>query len=134
MPRKKPSGPDPVDVHVGARVRARRKMLGLSQTQLGKDLGITFQQVQKCERGANRIGASRLFRISAALDVPVTYFFEGAENMLAGISSPKSNVAADALEKNETVELLSAYYQISDPRIRQKVLGLARLLASADPD
>ena len=122
--------PDPVDVHVGQRVRARRKMLGLSQTQLGKDLGVTFQQVQKYERGTNRIGSSRLFRLSAALDVPVAYFFEGAETKMSGYNPVPEGLDADAFEKQETLELVEAYYRIADPRVRKKVLGLARLLAS----
>jgi transcriptional regulator with XRE-family HTH domain len=122
--------PDPVDVHVGQRVRARRKMLGLSQTQLGKELGVTFQQVQKYERGTNRIGSSRLFKMAGTLDVPVAYFFEGAETKLPGYNDSISTVEADAFERQETQELVEAYYRIADPRIRKKVLGLARLLAS----
>lgn len=80
-------GPDPIDVHVGSRVRQRRKMLGLSQTQLANELGLTFQQVQKYERGTNRIGSSKLWRISKTLDVPVNYFFEGLpDNKFANMS------------------------------------------------
>lgn len=122
--------PDPIDVHVGQRVRARRKMLGLSQTQLGKELGVTFQQVQKYERGTNRIGSSRLFRMSTTLDVPVAYFFEGAETKLPGYSDAVGSLDGDAFDRQETQELVEAYYRIADPRIRKKVLGLARLLAS----
>ncbi|WP_417452185.1 helix-turn-helix domain-containing protein [Kordiimonas sp.] len=122
--------PDPIDVHVGQRVRARRKMLGLSQTQLGTELGVTFQQVQKYERGTNRIGSSRLFRMSTTLDVPVAYFFEGAETKLPGYNAAGEGVDGDAFERQETQELVEAYYRIADPRIRKKVLGLARLLAS----
>jgi len=122
--------PDPVDIHVGQRVRARRKMLGLSQTQLGKELGVTFQQVQKYERGTNRIGSSRLFRMSTTLDVPVAYFFEGAETKLPGYNDAMGALDGDAFDRQETKELVEAYYRIADPRIRKKVLGLARLLAS----
>ncbi len=122
--------PDPIDVHVGQRVRARRKMLGLSQTQLGEELGVTFQQVQKYERGTNRIGSSRLFRMSSTLDVPVAYFFEGAETKLPEYNESIEALSAETFEKQETQELVEAYYRISDPRIRKKVLGLARLLAS----
>ena len=122
--------PDPVDVHVGQRVRARRKMLGLSQTQLGKDLGVTFQQVQKYERGTNRIGSSRLFKMSTTLDVPVAYFFEGAETKLPGYNESLEALNGEAFERQETQELVEAYYRIADPRIRKKVLGLARLLSS----
>jgi len=122
--------PDPVDVHVGQRVRVRRKMLGYSQTQLGNELGVTFQQVQKYERGTNRIGSSRLFRMAAALDVPVSYFFEGAETKLPGYQESVEAIDADTFAKPETQELVEAYYRISDPRVRKKVLGLARLLSS----
>lgn len=121
-------GPHPIDVHVGQRVRARRKMLGMSQTQLGEQLGVTFQQVQKYERGTNRIGSSRLFQMSTTLDVPVAYFFEGAETKLPGYNASEQN-PADHFEKQETLDLVEAYYRIADPRIRQKVMGLARLLA-----
>ncbi|WND01694.1 helix-turn-helix transcriptional regulator [Temperatibacter marinus] len=121
--------PDPVDTYVGGRVRARRKMLGLSQTQLGEELGVTFQQVQKYERGTNRIGSSRLFRMATALDVPVAYFFEGAETSLPGYSDSVV-LDEDTFQREETQELVQAYYRINDPRIRKKVLGLARLLSS----
>lgn len=124
------NGPDPIDVHVGHRVRARRKMLGLSQTQLGQELGVTFQQVQKYERGTNRIGSSRLFKMSTTLDVPVAYFFEGAETKMPGYSAPSDAMGEGVFEREETQELVDAYYRIADPRIRKKVLGLARLLSS----
>ncbi|WP_374763771.1 helix-turn-helix domain-containing protein [Yunchengibacter salinarum] len=130
MTMEEAKGPDPIDIHVGQRVRARRKMLGMSQTQLGKDLGVTFQQVQKYERGTNRIGSSRLFRISNALDVPVSYFFEGAETKMPGYDPVPEGIDGDTFEKQETQELVEAYYRIADPRIRKKVLGLARLLSS----
>lgn len=123
-------GPDPVDIHVGQRVRARRKMLGLSQTQLGQELGVTFQQVQKYERGTNRIGSSRLFRMSSTLDVPIGYFFEGAETKMPGYNSIEDTMGDGVFEREETQELVDAYYRIGDPRIRKKVLGLARLLSS----
>ncbi|MCJ9430358.1 helix-turn-helix domain-containing protein [Kordiimonas marina] len=129
-PETNVKNPDPIDVHVGQRVRARRKMLGLSQTQLGKELGVTFQQVQKYERGTNRIGSSRLFKMSTTLDVPVAYFFEGAETKLPGYNESVEALGEDAFDKQETQELVEAYYRIADPRIRKKVLGLARLLSS----
>lgn len=121
--------PDPVDIYVGERVRMRRKMLSMSQTELGKHLGVTFQQVQKYEKGTNRMGSSRLFRVSTALDVPVSFFFEGAETKLPGYK-PLANFEEDKkiFEKPETIELVEAYYRIADPRIRKKVVGLARLL------
>jgi transcriptional regulator with XRE-family HTH domain len=89
-----PSGkPNPVDVHVGARVRLRRTLLGLSQERLGEAIGLTFQQVQKYERGANRIGASRLYDLSRVLDVPVSFFFEDMDDQTAAMS-PR-NVTTD---------------------------------------
>ena len=122
--------PDPIDVHVGQRVRARRKMMGYSQTQLGKELGVTFQQVQKYERGMNRIGSSRLFRIAGALDVPISYFFEGADAHVEGELQVGEMIDTEAFLREETQDLVKAYYRISDPRVRKKVLGLARLLAT----
>ena len=83
LPLPQQKAPSPTDQHVGSRVRMRRKMLGMSQEQLAEALGITYQQVQKCEQGANRIGASRLQQISHILQVPVAFFFEGAPNALA---------------------------------------------------
>ena len=91
LPRKK--APNPTDQHVGARVRMRRKMLAMSQEQLAEALGITYQQVQKCEKGANRIGASRLQQISHILQVPVAFFFEGAPNASAPHGSNGSALA-----------------------------------------
>ena len=120
--------PDPIDVHVGMRVRARRKMLGMSQSALAATLGCTFQQVQKNERGTNRIGSSRLFQIAATLDVPVSYFFEGAETKLPGYNAQMED--GDVFEREETKELVEAFYRISDPRVRKKIVGLARLMAS----
>ncbi len=127
---KATNGPNPVDIHVGERVRLRRKMLGLSQTQLANELGVTFQQVQKYERGTNRIGSSRLFHISIVLDVPISYFFEQAETKLPGYNATAVEVDSTIMEKQETREILEAYYKISDPRIRKKVLSLAQLLSS----
>src|SRR5579872_3514428 len=113
----------PVDVHVGKRLRQRRTILGLSQEAIGNAIGVTFQQVQKYERGVNRMGSSRLFEFSKILSVPVSYFFEGLEKV-AGQSTSQSGVAEDALtfehEKistRETLEIMRAYYRISDPHI-----------------
>ncbi len=121
--------PDPIDVHVGQRMRVRRKMLNMTQTELGKALGVTFQQVQKYERGTNRIGCSRLFHMGVALDVEISYFFEGAETKLPGyVKTTPDVLGSTIIETQETQELLAAYYKIADPRIRKKVLGLAKLL------
>jgi len=137
--------PNPIDVHVGARVRLRRTLMGMSQEKLGEAIGLTFQQVQKYERGANRVGASRLFDLSRVLDVPVSFFFE---DMPDGVSkqSPRlisAGVVEEALEapgsdpmtKRETLELVRAYYRITDPLVRRRIFDLAKVLAKAsEPD
>ena len=129
---------NPVDVHVGARVRMRRTLLGLSQEKLGDALGLTFQQVQKYERGANRIGASRLYQISQVLDVPVSYFFDELPNAVVEQSGPSQvaesgdmTTGRDPMAKRETLELVRAYYRIFDPRIRRKVFELVKSLGHA---
>jgi transcriptional regulator with XRE-family HTH domain len=133
------SKPDPVDIHVGSRVRQRRTLLGLSQEKLGEALGLTFQQVQKYERGANRIGASRLHQISRILDVPVSYFFEdlSAEvlsrpiSRAAGLGETSVEFKHDPMAKRETLELVRAYYRITDPRVRRRVFELTKTLGKA---
>ena len=118
--RQKGDKPNPIDIHVGSRVRLRRNMLGLSQEKLGEAIGLTFQQVQKYERGANRIGASRLHDLSRVLDVPVSFFFDDmdpvrAPAIPAGFAEPPAEAFdSDPLRKRETVELVSAYYRIED--------------------
>ncbi len=137
-----PSGqPNPIDVHVGTRVRLRRTLLGMSQEKLGEALGLTFQQVQKYERGANRIGSSRLFDLSRVLDVPVSFFFDDmsdetksqAPSLLlgGGLEEPPQTFDHDPLTKRETLELVRAYYRISDPQVRKRVYELAKALAEA---
>ena len=119
--------PDPIDVHVGQRVRARRQVLGLSQSQLGAELGVTFQQVQKYERGTNRIGSSRLFRISRVLDVPISYFFDEYSGEVGGRAMDAEDQAG-GVPRRETDELVRAYYRIREPRLRKQLLGLARMI------
>ena len=123
------STPNPIDVHVGSRVRQRRTLLGLSQEKLGEALGLTFQQVQKYERGANRIGASRLFDISRVLNAPIPYFFEDLADGDAAEEAMEDANAAGLLTKRETLELVRAYYKISDPAIRKRLFELARSLS-----
>ena len=132
-------GPNPVDVHVGGRVRLRRTLLGMSQERLGDALGLTFQQVQKYERGANRIGASRLFHLSRILDVPVSYFFDDivVETSAGkvggmGMSEEGSDYEPDPLAKRETLELVLAYYKITDPKVRRKVFDLIKSMAKQE--
>lgn len=120
--------PHDVDIHVGGRVRLRRSALGLSQDQLGTAIGLSFQQVQKYERGANRIGASRLYEVSKALQTSIGYFFEGLEeNSLAEDKS--ASYQADPVMTRETLELMRAYHQILEPKQRKKVLKLVQALA-----
>ncbi len=137
-----PSGkPNPIDAHVGNRVRLRRTLMGLSQEKLGEAIGLTFQQVQKYERGANRIGASRLFDLSRVLDVPVSFFFDDMSDdtsarsprmMMAGLAGEgHDGTEADPLTKRETLELVRAYYRITDPNVRKRIFELAKALANA---
>ena len=136
-----PSGkPNPVDVHVGNRVRLRRTLLGMSKEKLGESLGLTFQQVQKYERGANRIGASRLWDLSRVLDCPVAFFFDEMDQETASASPRNLSVETPDLEprdgdqmtKRETLELVRAYYRIKDYHIRRRIYELAKSLANSD--
>lgn len=121
---------NPVDVHVGERIRLRRLLLGLSQEKLAKMLGLTFQQVQKYERGMNRIGASRLWDMSKILNVPVNFFFEEMdfstdENSPASISGGAKliaeNAAVDPMDKAENIELISALNKIKNPELKESL-------------
>src|SRR4051794_23281981 len=133
--RPKIEAPNPIDVRVGARLRLRRNMLGLSQEKLGEMIGLTFQQVQKYERGANRIGASRLYELSQVLDVPVSFFFDDTDPVRAPAMSfaepPAVATASDPLRKPETIEIVRAYFAIEDGTVRRRLLDLARALATA---
>ncbi|WP_374470973.1 helix-turn-helix domain-containing protein [Phenylobacterium sp.] len=122
----------PVDRHVGVRVRLRRKALGLSQDKLADALGLTFQQVQKYERGTNRISASKLWEIARVLKTPVEWFYEGlpAEG---GVASPPL-VGAGFLASNEGLDLARTFPKIRDARTRRKILELVRVLAEPDVD
>jgi transcriptional regulator with XRE-family HTH domain len=129
--------PNPVDAHVGSRVRLRRMLLGMSQERLGESMGLTFQQVQKYEKGVNRIGASRLFQISRILDVPVQFFFEEAPHI--GDGSPARGMAgADSeafilefLNSREGLELNRAFVKISNGKVRKSVVDLVRALSAS---
>ncbi len=137
------SRPSPVDVHVGARIRLRRTLLGMSQERLGDALGLTFQQVQKYERGANRVGASRLFDLSRILDVPINFFYENmtdatsaggaAPRMATGFAEQQDGFGTDdTLSKRETLELVRAYYRIVDPNVRKRMYDLMRSMAPTE--
>jgi transcriptional regulator with XRE-family HTH domain len=128
--------PNPIDKHVGARVRMRRLMVGMSQGKLGEALEVTFQQVQKYEKGANRIGASRLQQLARVLEVPPSFFFEGApssDGMSMGFAEPdSSSYVVDFLSTNEGLQLNRAFAAIKDPKVRKKILDLVQSLASGD--
>ncbi len=131
--------PNPIDAHVGARVRVRRMLLGMSQERLGEQLGLTFQQVQKYEKGVNRIGASRLFDMAHVLGVPIQYFYEELPDQLAGGSMapgfadrPADNYAAEFLSSRDGLELNKAFARIQDARVRRSVVELVRSLAGEE--
>jgi transcriptional regulator with XRE-family HTH domain len=128
--------PNPIDKHVGSRVRMRRVLIGMSQEKLGEALGLTFQQVQKYEKGTNRIGASRLQQISTILGVPVSFFFEGApggEGTKPGLSdSASSAYVVDFLSTTEGLQLNKAFVRIKDPKVRRRVVDLVATLGGAD--
>ncbi|MGH7068388.1 MAG: helix-turn-helix domain-containing protein [Acetobacteraceae bacterium] len=132
----------PIDAHVGSRIRLRRTLLGLSQERLGDALGLTFQQVQKYERGINRVGASRLFDLARVLDVPISFFFDdmpeplasSAPNLAAGgfgaLAETKQAFGSDSvMNRRETIDLVRAYYRVADPAVRKRVFDLIRSLA-----
>jgi len=132
--RSRVETPNSVDVQVGARLRLRRKMLGLSQEMLGELLGLTFQQVQKYERGANRIRASRLHELGRVLDVPVSFFFDDTDPVRApamgGVGEPSAEeLKADLLRRPETLELVQAYFAIEDTMVRRRLRDLVKALA-----
>tara|TARA_R110002020_G_scaffold266483_18_gene481402 strand:- start:2022 stop:2432 length:411 start_codon:yes stop_codon:yes gene_type:complete len=125
--------PNPVDVHVGSRVRMRRMMMSMSQERLGEQLGITFQQIQKYEKGSNRIGASRLQEIARVLQVPVAFFFEDAPGGAPGqpgfAESQSSSYVTDFLTSSEGVALNRAFARIADAKVRRRVIDLVEALA-----
>ncbi len=130
------SNPDPIDVHVGGRVRLRRLLIGMSQEKLGTALGLTFQQIQKYERGANRIGSSRLFRISQFLDVPVSFFFDDMSGVVGGggglREAGQTRFEADYFGRRESQELLRNYYRIGDTTVRKRLLSLVKAVAASE--
>lgn len=141
-----PSTPNPIDVHVGRRLRLRRTLLGMSQERLGELLGLTFQQVQKYERGANRIGSSRLYELAQILDVPVSFFFDDLPQAARQPGDPAYGGLAEEgagfvhqdddllLDRRETLELVRAYNRISDAAVRRRLFELAKALANLESD
>ena len=132
--------PNPVDIHVGSRVRYRRMIVGMSQEKLGEKMNLTFQQIQKYETGTNRIGASRLFQLSKILDVPVGYFFEDAfansapSHAVQGLHEPEQEgYLLDFLNSREGLDLNRAFAKIHDPKVRRRVIDLVRALSEEKP-
>jgi transcriptional regulator with XRE-family HTH domain len=127
--------PQPVDRHVGSRVRMRRMMVGMSQEKLGEACGITFQQIQKYEKGTNRMGASRLHHIARVLDVPIEFFYEGASSD-QGSNGPimvdGSRSMTDFLATSEGLGLVRAFTAIKDPKVRLRIVDLAKAVADAE--
>ena len=127
--------PNPVDRHVGSRVRMRRMLIGMSQEKLGEALGITFQQIQKYEKGTNRIGASRLHQISQVLGVPIEFLYEGAPGPEGAVGlgeNPSPPYVADFLSTTEGLELMKGFMGIKDMRVRRRIVDLVRALAGTE--
>ncbi|AQS87844.1 transcriptional regulator [Neoasaia chiangmaiensis NBRC 101099] len=152
---KSPAGAGPFDVYLGQRIRLRRNLMGLSQEKLGEALGLTFQQVQKYERGANRVSASRLSDMARVMNVPITFFYDGApgevgtaENVsrstmgfaeaassFGGPPARRSETPLDEaglFTRRETIELVRAYYRIPDEGIRKRMADLIKSMGSSD--
>lgn len=132
--------PNPIDAHVGTRVRLRRMLLGMSQEKLGEHLGLTFQQVQKYEKGVNRIGASRLFDLARVLGVPIQFFYDEAPTEISDPSPapgfaerPAESYVVEFLSTREGLELNKAFVKIADPKIRRSVVDLVRSLSGETP-
>jgi transcriptional regulator with XRE-family HTH domain len=130
--------PNPIDKHVGSRVRMRRMMLSMSQEKLGDALGLTFQQVQKYEKGTNRIGASRLQQISQILQVPVSFFFDGAPHVpgsgrAEGMGeAPSPAYVSDFLATSDGLALTKAFMRISDAKLRRRIVDLVEQIAASE--
>jgi transcriptional regulator with XRE-family HTH domain len=132
--------PNPIDVHVGNRIRLRRTLLGLSQERLADALGLTFQQVQKYERGANRVSSSRLYDLARTLDVSLPYFFaemsasvaaQTPSKLLDAKKLPEIDEDSDPMARRETLELVRAYYRIADSAVRKQLYNLVKTVAKA---
>jgi transcriptional regulator with XRE-family HTH domain len=131
--------PNPVDIHVGGRICLRRTLLGLSQEKLGNAVGLTFQQIQKYERGANRIGAGRLYDFSRILDVPVSFFYDDmpgeTPSAVPGFSEgEREGFDQEQFTRRESLKLIRAYYSIANPEIRRRIYELTKSVALMDDD
>ena len=132
MPKKQAN---PIDAQVGNRVRLRRMLIGMSQERLGELLGLTFQQVQKYEKGVNRIGAGRLFEVSRILGVTIEYFYEGVNSQLAGgfTEGGSTPPVMEFVSSGEGLQLSLAFMKIKDPKLRRRVLDLVKQMAEDTP-
>lgn len=129
----KPSGPHPIDIHVGARVKLRRMILGMSQEALGTALGLTFQQIQKYEKGVNRIGASRMYEIARLLQVPVQFFYDDYDaEPFAGGFAEEAEPVMEMVRSQEGVQLCRYFAGIKDPDVKKRVLDLVRSIAETE--
>jgi len=136
QPSARRGGPDPIDIHVGKRIKLRRTMLRISQEQLAGDVGVTFQQVQKYESGHNRVSASRLYDISLVLNCPIAYFFEDINSATTGgrempgprdgegMREDEGDYEADPMDRTESLELVRAYWKLHSADLRKNVLDL----------
>ena len=133
MEKRSPRSASHVDAHVGSRIRVRRQVLGLSQEKLGEALGVTFQQVQKYERGANRVGASRLYDLARILAVPINFFYDGLDTQVQNLMAEgkQTPIVYDFIQSTEGVALAMAVSQIRDRRVRRQIVDLARAIAKA---
>lgn len=132
MSDKEPRGPDPIDVHVGRRIRDRRRALDISQEKLAEGIGVTFQQVQKYEKGANRVSASKLFQTAAVLETEIGHFFEGLKTPTAGFAEPGADFVLDLMSTAEGQELAALFPRLRRPRVRRQVLALIRSLVEEE--
>jgi transcriptional regulator with XRE-family HTH domain len=133
LPKATKTGPNPIDKHVGSRVRMRRNMLGLSQEKVADALGLAFQQLQKYEKGANRISASRLHQLAGVLQVPITFFYEGAPSQSrSGGKVESTNYVNEFLATRDGLTLTKAFMQIEDAKLRRCIVGLVESIAGDD--
>jgi transcriptional regulator with XRE-family HTH domain len=139
MDKENKKKPNPTDIYVGSRIRLRRNTLGMSQEKLGENLGITFQQIQKYEKGTNRVGASRLQAIATILGVPVAFFFEDlpGQETTANRGFAEDAPTAFAIEfctSAEGLQLNRAFVRISDVKVRRKIIDLVKALSADGAD
>jgi transcriptional regulator with XRE-family HTH domain len=136
MVKEIPSAPNPIDQHVGLRIRLRRKELGVSQEKLADSIGLTFQQVQKYERAANRVSASKLYEMARALKTSVAYFYEGLPDMAPADGAPIDlrSTVQEFLMTPEGMELAAVFPRIRRPRIRRRILDLVRAMTEEEDE